>query len=238
MTVHHAPRPPSPSSAMPTAHLLAARYLVFYNVSMAAGWVVVLLRLVSAVLHNDDVYAAVHLPLKIFQTGAVLEIIHSLTGLIRAPWITTSLQVCSRLQLVWGVLQPVAQVRQNVSLTTMVLAWSLTEIPRYFYFSVAAVSSHVPFWVTFMRYSTFIPLYPMGAGSEWLTLYSALPSIKEEGLFSARLPNRFNVAFDYYSYCVMLLLLYFPGLPHMYYHMLRQRRKYVTDPVSKLAKAQ
>lgn len=205
---------------------------------MTAGWIVVLLRLARAVIFRECIYAAVVAPLKIFQTGAMLEILHSLTGLIRAPAATTALQVASRVTLVWGVSDAVESVRENFSFSTMVLAWSLTEIPRYFYFSVAAVTNSVPFWVTFTRYSTFIPLYPLGASSEWLTMYSALPHIKKEGLFSIYLPNSYNFAFDYYTCCVCILVLYVPGLPYMYSHMLRQRRKYVVNPARKLVKAE
>lgn len=205
---------------------------------MTAGWIIVLIRLLIAVVNHTQVYPAVDLPLKIFQTGALLEILHSLTGIIRAPAATTALQVGSRLLLVWGVADPIHEVRSTISFTTMVLAWSLTEIPRYFYFSVGAVTSNVPFWVTFTRYSTFLPLYPLGASSEWFTLFAALPYIYKTKIFSIYMPNRLNFTFDYYTYCLIILALYIPGLPFMFHHMLRQRRKYVTDPASKLVKTQ
>lgn len=209
---------------------LMSRYLLIYNVSMTAGWIMILTRLLAALVHGDGVYDQVHLPLQLFQTGAVLEVLHAMTGIVRTSALTTALQVGSRLMLVWGVTEPVVRVRDRLSFTTMVLAWSLTEIPRYFYFSVSSATAYVPYWVTFMRYSTFLPLYPMGATSEWVTLYLALDDIRTNRLFSISLPNRFNFAFDYYSYCVIILALYVPGLPYMYSHMLRQRRKYVIDP--------
>lgn len=218
--------------------LITARYLLLYNLTMTAGWTVVLLRLLRAIAFSQNIYNAVALPLKIFQTGAILEILHSFTGLIRASAATTALQVSSRLMLVWGVADAVEHVRTNISFSTMVAAWSLTEIPRYFYFSVAAVANHVPFWLTTTRYSTFIPLYPMGASSEWLTLFAALPHIRHTNLFSIALPNTFNFAFDYYTYCIIILAMYIPGLPFMYSHMLKQRRKYVIEPSKKLAKAE
>lgn len=216
----------------------ATRYLFLYNVTMTAGWAVVLIRLMRAFLLSESVYAWVDMPLKIFQTGAILEIIHSLVGLIRAPASTTALQVASRLMLVWGVLYPVKLVRDELSVTTMVLAWSLTEIPRYFYFSVAAVAAKVPYWLVVTRYSTFYPLYPLGAGSEAYTMYKALPYLKDTGIFSVAMPNKWNFAFDYYLCCVCILFLYAPGLPFMYSHMLRQRRKYVVDRYSKPSKTE
>lgn len=239
--------PPSSSSRLSTpsgidddhrsvVEVMASRYLLLYNILMTAGWFTVLLRLIQAVSSKRNVYDAVALPLKVFQTGAVLEIVHALTRIVRTSPLTTILQVTSRLTLVWGVVEPIISVRSNVSFTTMVLAWSLTEIPRYFYFSVGAFSSAntVPFWVTFTRYSTFIPLYPLGAGSEWLTMFSAIEYIRNQRLFSVCMPNRFNFAFDYYACCIAILILYIPGLPYMYSHMLRQRRKYVVRPSQRL----
>lgn len=210
--------------------IMITRYLLIYNVSMTAGWIVILARLVEALIRGEVVYDNVRLPLQLFQTGAILEVLHAITGIVRTSAMTTALQVASRLTLVWGVADPVVRIRDQLSFTTMVLAWSLTEIPRYFYFSVSAATSYVPYWVTFIRYSTFLPLYPMGATSEWVTLYLALDDIRNSHLFSISLPNRFNFAFDYYSCCVLILALYIPGLPYMYSHMLRQRRKYVIDP--------
>lgn len=46
----------------------------------------------------------------IVQTTAALEIIHTLSGLVRSPLPTTVIQVYSRLFLVWGVTQKYEQV--------------------------------------------------------------------------------------------------------------------------------
>ncbi|CAN8073541.1 unnamed protein product [Agarophyton chilense] len=209
---------------------MATRYLFAYNAVMTAGWSIVLLRLLQALVNRSSVYDAVNLPLAIFQTAAVLEIVHSLTGIIRAPVATTALQVTSRLILVWGISHLVVSVRSNLSFTTMVLAWALTEIPRYLYFTVSSVATHVPYWLTYLRYSTFLPLYPLGASSEWFTMYAALPYMRHSKLLSISLPNRYNFAFDYHVCAIIILALYIPGLPHMYFHMLRQRRKYIAAP--------
>ncbi|PXF45376.1 Very-long-chain (3R)-3-hydroxyacyl-CoA dehydratase 2 [Gracilariopsis chorda] len=217
--------------------MLSTRYLFLYNAVMCVGWSAVLVRLLQAISTGSSVYEAVQAPLKIFQTGALLEVIHSVIGLIRAPVATTLLQVSSRLMILWGVTQPVEPVRSNLSFIAMIIAWSLTEIPRYLYFTVASVARHVPSWLTFIRYTTFIPLYPLGASSEWLTLYAALPHIRQSKLFSISLPNYLNFAFNYHYFCVIILTMYIPGLPHMYSHMLRQRKKYVTVPTAKPAKA-
>ncbi|MCL7036648.1 hypothetical protein MKW94_007772, partial [Papaver nudicaule] len=41
-----------------------------------------------------------------------------------------------------------------------------------------------PFWVTYLRYTTFVVLYPLGMaiGEMWI-MYQALPLIKERNLY-------------------------------------------------------
>mmetsp|Transcript_4384 Transcript_4384/g.18658 ORF Transcript_4384/g.18658 Transcript_4384/m.18658 type:complete len:124 (+) Transcript_4384:664-1035(+) len=108
----------------------------------------------------------------------------------------------------------------------MVLAWSLTEIPRYAYFAIGQVQKP-PKWMTWLRYSSFMPLYPLGAASEAACLYTVLPLIKEARPYSIYMPNTLNFALDSYFTSICSLLIYIPGLPFMYSHMIGQRAKYV-----------
>jgi hypothetical protein len=57
----------------------------------------------------------------------------------------------------------------------MLFAWSVTETIRYtfYFFSVMGVNIRP---LTYLRYSTFLPLYPIGASSEAFLSFSTLPS--------------------------------------------------------------
>ena len=57
------------------------------------------------------------------------------------------------------------------------------------------------------RYSCFIPLYPLGIIGEALLTVRALPYIRQRSLFSVRLPNAANFAFDYHWFCLVSALL-------------------------------
>ncbi|XP_015475103.1 very-long-chain (3R)-3-hydroxyacyl-CoA dehydratase 1 isoform X5 [Parus major] len=51
-------------------------------------------------------------------------------------------------------------------------------------------------------------------------------SIKQKtGMFSLRLPNKYNVSFDYYYFLIIVMFSYVPLFPQLYFHMLRQRRR-------------
>lgn len=84
---------------------------------------------------------------------------------------------------------------------------------------------NVPYPSLWLRYSSFIPLYPLGVASELTMVYLAMPTIRDSGMWSIRMPNAYNWGFDYYWACILAVLTYLPGLPQLYLYMLTQRRK-------------
>jgi very-long-chain (3R)-3-hydroxyacyl-CoA dehydratase len=44
-------------------------------------------------------------------------------------------------------------------------------------------------------------------------------------MWSLAMPNAWNVSFSWYYACLFILVLYVPGSPVMYSHMMHQRRK-------------
>lgn len=67
--------------------------------------------------------------------------------------------------------------------------------------------------LTWLRYSVFLPMYPLGVASELTMAWLALPTIKATGLWALRMPNKINFAFDYYVACWLIIALYLPGEP-------------------------
>lgn len=56
-------------------------------------------------------------------------------------------------------------------------------------------------------------------------VYLALPTIRKERPLSISMPNEYNFAFDYYYACFLAIACYVPGLPELYLHMVKQRKK-------------
>jgi hypothetical protein len=50
----------------------------------------------------------------------------------------------------------------------------------------------------------------VGVAGELLTIYAALPYVKKSGMFSIRLPNKYNVSFDYYYFLLITMASYIP----------------------------
>jgi very-long-chain (3R)-3-hydroxyacyl-CoA dehydratase len=60
----------------------------------------------------------------------------------------------------------------------MLLAWSVTEVIRYGYFTFT-LSGYSPGVMTWLRYNTFYILYPLGISSECWLIYSAIEPAKQ-----------------------------------------------------------
>ncbi|KAG2694339.1 hypothetical protein I3760_08G138900 [Carya illinoinensis] len=207
--------------------LLRRIYLSLYNWTVFFGWLQVFYLAVKTLRESghEQVYNAVERPLQFAQTAALLEIIHGLVGLVRSPISATLPQISSRLYLTWGILWSFPQTQGHVLVTSLVISWSITEIIRYSFFGMKEVLGFAPSWLLWLRYSTFLLLYPTGITSEVGLIYVALPYIKASEKYCIRMPNKWNFSFDYFYMAIVALATYVPGSPHMYIYMLGQRKK-------------
>ena len=72
-------------------------------------------------------------------------------GLVRAPFFTTAMQVASRLLLVWGIGYNFPNTTgTSPAYSSMLIAWSVTEVIRYSYF-VFVLGGGVPRVWTWLR---------------------------------------------------------------------------------------
>ncbi|GLT54774.1 hypothetical protein SLA2020_279440 [Shorea laevis] len=202
-------------------------YLTLYNWTLFAGWFQVLYLSVKTLRESghEQVYNAVERPLLLAQSAALLEIVHSLVGLVRSPISATMPQISSRLYLTWGILWSFPQIQTHILVTSLVISWSITEIIRYSFFGMKEALGFTPSWLLWLRYSTFLLLYPIGIASEVGLTYVALPFIKASEKYCIRMPNKWNFSFDYFYVAIFAIGIYVPGGPHLYLYMIGQRKK-------------
>lgn len=207
--------------------LLRRVYLSLYNWVLFFGWAQVLYLALRTLRESsyEHVYDAVEKPLQFAQTAAILEIFHSIVGLVRSPISSTLPQISSRLYVTWGILWSFPQTQHHVLVSSLVISWSVTEIIRYAFFGTKEAFGSAPSWLLWLRYSTFLFLYPTGITSEVGLIYAALQYIKESDKYCIRMPNKWNFSFDYFYAAILVLGFYVPGSPHMYGYMLGQRKK-------------
>uniref|UniRef100_A0A8C6YFE8 Very-long-chain (3R)-3-hydroxyacyl-CoA dehydratase n=2 Tax=Naja naja TaxID=35670 RepID=A0A8C6YFE8_NAJNA len=181
--------------------------------SFSSRWLVIAVGLVRAYLATGSyhkLYHSIEKPLKFFQTGALLEIVHCAIGIVPSSVVLTAFQIMSRVFLTWGIAHSVKEVQSEDSILLFVVAWTITEIIRYSFYTFSLLN-HLPYFIKWARYTLFIILYPMGVTGEMLTMYAALPFVKRSGLFSISLPNKYNFSFDYYTFLILVMLTYIPS---------------------------
>jgi hypothetical protein len=123
----------------------------------------------------------------LIQSAALLEVAHAALGWVKSPLQTTAMQVASRLFVVWWFVESQQAARTSPFYSTMLISWSLAEMIRSTYYTasllhlippqphhsrVTAVSINI---LTFIRYTAFYILYPLGAGSEYFLLLKGFP---------------------------------------------------------------
>lgn len=193
-------------------------YLKAYNISMVIGWSFILFNYVMGALETgfnaDLMYQKVRVLLQIFQYGAILEIFHTIFGLVRSPIFTTAVQVFSRVVLV-AVLEYIPESR-GLGFLLLGVAWSVTEVIRYSFYSFKLLGLAVPYPLLWCRYSFFIVLYPTGVSGEVITLFKSLHFFGTVMMFNL-VPMSILIW--------LLILSYIPGLYTLYTYMLAQRKK-------------
>ncbi|XP_015114272.1 very-long-chain (3R)-3-hydroxyacyl-CoA dehydratase 2 [Diachasma alloeum] len=211
-------------------------YLIGYNAALVVGWSYVLCLLTRFYFTDDfkgqSLWDVEYNSLMIFQNAAVLEILHAAIGLVRSNVVITTFQVLSRVMVVCGVLlaTPASAAAASAGLPIALFAWSVTEIIRYGYY-FANLIGFVPHLLVWLRYTTFIALYPIGVTGELLCFYAAQSYAgSHPDLWSYALPNTWNFTFSYHYLLIFVMLLYIPLFPQMYLHMFAQRKKILGSP--------
>ncbi|KAH7970824.1 hypothetical protein HPB49_015822 [Dermacentor silvarum] len=187
-------------------------YLAAYNFFQCAGWSYILFCTLRHLMHKQTfkgVWPVVACPTEIFQTLALLEVVHCLVGLVSSNAFLTLIQILSRLMVVWGILVPVPECQDQFGILMLLVAWCLAEITRYAFYGTTLYNS-CPYLLSWCRYSFFLVLYPTGVSGEIVTMVAALPYIRKRGLFTYSLPNHLNFSFDYYIFVILVIASYLP----------------------------
>ena len=196
---------------------LSRVYLVLYNMVLVCGWFNILMHtcwcgyrayLSNSLAPFSKLYPAVEWYLLIFQTAAVMEILHAAVGLVKSNPVLTAFQVFSRLFITWAIAYSVKQVQSHISISMCLFAWSVTEVIRYSYYAFSLYNC-TPYFLTWCRYTFFIVLYPLGVtGEVWSVLYS-MPYASS--LFRMALPNKYNFSFYFPYFLIVFVAMYFPS---------------------------
>ncbi|KAI1744597.1 PTPLA-domain-containing protein [Xylaria scruposa] len=199
---------------------LKTNYLLLYNLISLLSWT----YLTSRVLTAGDVTShsnsnALLTNVTVLQTAAAIEVVHAVLGLVRSSPATTALQVGGRNLVVWTVMRRFPDLvfsspAGRLGFIGCLLAWGASDILRYAFFvaQLGAGGGSAMGLLRWLRYTAFIPLYPIGFLSEASLVYLALMEGTGIGLI-------------YRAYLFVGLLTYIPASYILYTYMFSQRRR-------------
>ncbi|XP_058199623.1 uncharacterized protein LOC131314791 isoform X2 [Rhododendron vialii] len=184
---------------------LSNLYLFAYNSIQALGWAISISRILSNFVSTKSfsgAYASAGELICLLQTVAFVEVVHGAIGIVPS-----------------GVLLPLMQWGGRVHFLLAIVR-RINEVIRYPHYALNCVGSSLSL-VTYLRYTAFILLYPMGLAGEMWLMYQALPLIKTKNLYAyffAGLP------ITYYDFVKVLLACYPFMWLKLYLHLFKQRK--------------
>jgi very-long-chain (3R)-3-hydroxyacyl-CoA dehydratase len=139
-------------------------YLLIYNALSFSLWTFILLLIPFIATYHPPscLYNILFKPFLVpTQSLAVLEILHASLGLVRASPLTTALQVIGKNLVVWTVMMPFPELIKEMKLglagyTGCLVAWSMSEVVRFGYFSKLSWSGEVGDTIKWLRYSLLV----------------------------------------------------------------------------------
>ncbi|TKY67317.1 Very-long-chain (3R)-3-hydroxyacyl-CoA dehydratase 2 [Spatholobus suberectus] len=203
---------------------ISTLYLLAYNSFQAIGWTLSLFKILYNLLATASIngtYASAGNLICFLQCAAFLEVIHGAIGIVPSGVLLPLLQWGGRTHFVLAIVRKLDELQELPSVFITFLAWSMGEVIRYSHYAFGCLGN-CPSWMTYLRYTAFIVLYPLGVGpGEIWIMYQALPIIKKKNLYADSFSG---LPFSYYDFLRVVLVVYPFLWFKLYLHMFKQRR--------------
>ncbi|XP_012674182.1 very-long-chain (3R)-3-hydroxyacyl-CoA dehydratase [Clupea harengus] len=205
-------------------------YLFMYNLVQFLGfsWIFVNMTVRLFILGQDSFYDTFHTIADMMyfcQILAVLEVVNPALGLVNSGIVPPLIQVFGRNFVLFIILGALEDMHNKPVVFFIFYLWSSIEIFRYPFYMLACIDTK---WalLTWLRYTIWMPLYPLGVISEAVAVIQAMPVFDETKILSVPLPaalgTSLSFSFALHVYLVLMFLGLFINFRHLY--KLRRRR--------------
>lgn len=206
-------------------------YLIFYNLFQFIGFLYILI-VIGIVWYRDDyektykmVYQRTGNAMKFCQLLQYLEVMHPIFGYTKGSPIFPFLQVSGRNFVLFMIIDAEQRIQTKPVILCLFICWSLIEIIRYPYY-ISSLVKYEYSLLTWLRYTIWIPLYPLGAFCEGIVLLRNIPHFEETKRYSVAMPNKWNFTFCMPTFITVYLLIgLIPGIFFMMRYMAKMREK-------------
>lgn len=203
-----------------------------YNLFQFVGFTYILV--VMGIRYSRDglnsmpgTYEAVGNAVKFLQLLQYLEVMHPIFGYTKGSVLIPFLQVTGRNFCLFTMIEFEPRMQPKPAVTYLFIVWSTIEVFRYPYYLTQLLKFEIGI-LTWIRYTIWIPLYPLGVLVEGVITLRNIPYLNETGRFSISMPNKYNLGFHMPTFLYLYLgLIILPGLLFVMTHMQKIRAKKV-----------
>ena len=172
-----------------------------------------------------DTYLAVGNAMKFIQLLQFMEVLHPLFGYVKGNPFFPFLQISGRAFILFCMIEAEPRMQTKPVVFYVFLVWSLIEVVRYLYYVTQLLDVEIA-GLTWLRYTLWIPLYPLGFLCEGIIVLRNIPYFEETLKFTVSMPNSWNFILHFPTVLrLYLLILCIPGMYTMMKHMRNARLK-------------
>uniref|UniRef100_A0A2K5JNL4 Very-long-chain (3R)-3-hydroxyacyl-CoA dehydratase n=1 Tax=Colobus angolensis palliatus TaxID=336983 RepID=A0A2K5JNL4_COLAP len=204
-------------------------YLFMYNLVQFLGfsWIFVNLTVRFCILGKESFYDTFHTVADMMyfcQMLAVVETINAAIGVTTSPVLPSLIQLLGRNFILFIIFGTMEEMQNKAVVFFVFYLWSAIEIFRYSFYMLTCIDMD---WkvLTWLRYTLWIPLYPLGCLAEAISVIQSIPIFNETGRFSFTLPYPVKIKVRFSFFLQIYLIMIFLGLYINFRHLYKQRRR-------------
>ncbi|XP_013859111.1 very-long-chain (3R)-3-hydroxyacyl-CoA dehydratase [Austrofundulus limnaeus] len=208
---------------------LKTGFLFIYNLVQFLGfsWIFVNMTVRLFIFGQDSLYDTFHTisDMMFFcQILTCVEVLNAAFGFVRTAVIPTLIQVVGRNFILFIIFGSLEEMHHRPVVFFVFYLWSAIEIFRYPFYMLACFNTE---WktLTWLRYTIWIPLYPLGVLAEAVAVIQSIPIFDKTQLFSIPLPRAIGTSVSFSYILHVYLVLMFLGLFINFRHLYKQRKR-------------
>ncbi|XP_041652411.1 very-long-chain (3R)-3-hydroxyacyl-CoA dehydratase [Cheilinus undulatus] len=216
---------------------LKTGFLFVYNLVQFLGfsWIFVNMTVRLFIFGKDSLYDTFHTISDVMffcQSLAAVEVLNAAFGVVRTGVIPTLIQVVGRNFILFIIFGSLEEMHNKPVVFFVFYLWSTIEIFRYPFYMLGCCNTE---WktLTWLRYTVWIPLYPLGVLAEAVAVIQSISIFDETKLFSMPLPEAISTSISFSFFLRVYLVLMFLGLFINFRHLYKQRKRRFRSKKSK-----
>jgi len=201
-------------------------YLIMYNLIQFIGFLYMFI-VMSIRYYRDGAdsmkgtYETVGNAIKFCQILQYMEVLHPYFRYTKGGVLTPFIQVTGRNFILFVMINSEERMQTKPVIFYLFMIWSGIELVRYPYYITTLMKKNIGL-LTWLRYSLWIPLYPLGILCEGIIILRNIPYFEETNRFTVEMPNQWNATFNMVLFMkIYIMILILPGA----YFMMNEMRK-------------